>query len=322
MIKLKSRIYKFILRYWPKILKYFLGPLLLVILFWTIGITQIWALLTAADFTFFALAYLLFVLSTLITALNLYLLFYPLQKIEPKKFLQYFFASRITSLILPGRFGEFSLSYYLHEENINLGQGLAAVVTDKLISVACSMVLALIAVYIFMNGQHIAIVAIYMVVMLLLFVLMLSSTSRKFIKRWILRKYSHHFAGFSKTLFSYERENKKMALLNMLFSWIQIVVVALSTKMIFLSLGIEISLLTLILVSGLETLSNSIPITVNGLGVKQAIGVYVFSAIGVNPIITGARYLIGFVIEYSFGFFSTLFIRNDLFLCKMEEIGK
>src|SRR3989344_8996686 len=255
-------IKKLILRSWPRILKYVLGPLLLVIIFWTVGIRKIWMLLTATNLAYFGLAYLFFILSIMIAAFNLYLLFYPLQRIEPKKFMQYFFASRITSLIFPGRFGEFSLSYYLHEENINLGQGLAAVVTDKLISVACSMVLALIAVYIFMNGQHIAIVAIYMVVMLLLFVLMLSSTSRKFIKRWILRKYSHHFAGFSKTLFSYERENKKMALLNMLFSWIQIVVVALSTTMIFLSLGIEISLLTLILVSGLETLSNSIPITV------------------------------------------------------------
>ena len=313
------KLKEFILKSWPKILKYVLGPLLLVIILWTIGIRQIWLLLTVVDFGYLALAYLFFVLSILVTAFGIYVLFYPLQKLAPKKFLQYFFASRITSLILPGRFGEFSLSYYLHEEDINIGKGLAVVVTDKLISMTCSMILALIAVYIFMNGQHIAILAVYIVAMLGLFAMMLSSTCRRFIKKWVLRKYAHHFAGFSSTLFSYERENKKLALLNMVLAWIQIIVLALSTRMIFQSLGTSISLLTLILVSGLETLSNAIPITVNGLGIKQAIGVYVFSALGVSPVITGARYLLGFVIEYSFGFFSTLFIRNDLFLGKHDE---
>ena len=173
-----------------------------------------------------------------------------------------------------------------------------------------------------MEGQQITIVAIYIVVMLALFTMMLSTRCRNFIKKWILRKYAHHFAGFSKTLISYERENKGLALLNMIFTLVQIVVSALSAKMIFLSLGTHISLFTLILVSGLETLSNSIPITVNGIGVKQAIGIYVFSAIGVSPVITGARYLIGFLIEYSFGFFSTLFIKNDLFMGKekMEKL--
>ena len=315
-------IKKLILRSWPRILKYVLGPLLLVIIFWTVGIRKIWMLLTATNLAYFGLAYLFFILSIMIAAFNLYLLFYPLQRIEPKKFMQYFFASRITSLIFPGRFGEFSLSYYLHEEDINLGRGLAAVVTDKLISVSCSMILALIAVYIFMEGQQITIVALYIIVMLGLFMMMLSSRCRSFIKKWILRKYAHHFAGFSKTLLSYEHENRAFAIVNMIFTLVQIVVSALSAKTIFLSLGTAIPLLTLILVSGLETLSNSIPITVNGLGIKQAIGIYVFSAIGVSSVITGARYLIGFLIEYSFGFFSTLFIKNDLFLSKeqMEKV--
>ncbi len=305
---------RFILRSWPKVLKYILGPLLLVILFWTIGIKQIWLLLTTIHLNYFVLAYLFFILSVFMAAMNLYILFYPLQKIDPQRFLQYFFASRITSLIFPGRLGEFSISYYLKKEKINLGRGIAAVVTDKLITVSCSMVLGLIAVSIFMKGLHIKAFALYILLMLVLFALLLSSTSRNFIKKWILRKYSHHFAGFSATLFSYERENKNMALLNMFFTLIRMIVIALSAKAIFLSLGTEIPLLTLILVSGLETLSNSIPLTVNGLGIKQAIGIYIFSEIGVSPIITGARYLLGFFIEYSFGFFSTLFINNDLFV--------
>ncbi len=307
-------IFSKILKHWPKVIRYFFGPLLLVILFWTIGIVKILSLLRATDFKFFVLAYIFFVLSVLIAVLNLYVLFYPLQKIEPRRFLQYFFASRITSLIFPGRLGEFSLSYYLKGENINLGRGMAAVVTDKLITVTISMILGMIAVSVFMKGQHITAFVMYVFVILMLFALLLSSRSREFIKKWILRKYARHFTGFSKTLFSYEREHKDMVLMNMVSTLVRMIMLALSAKMMFLALETEIPLLTLILVSGLEVLSNSIPLTVNGLGIKQAIGVYVFSAMGVSPIITGTRYVLGFFIEYSFGFISTLFIRDDLFV--------
>ncbi len=309
---------KFILKSWPKVIKYVLGPLVLVILFWTIGFRQVWLLLTATDFKFVVLAYLFFILSVFIAVINLYLLFYPIQIIDPKRFLQYFFASRITSLIFPGRLGEFSISYYLKGEKINLGEGLAAVVTDKLITVSCSMLLGIIAVSMFMKGQHITAFVLYVFIMLMLFVLLLSSRSRDFIKKWILRKYSHHFAGFSKTLFSYEQEHKGMVIINIFFTLIRMVMLALSAKAMFLALGTDIPLFTLILVSGLETLSNSIPLTVNGLGIKQAIGVYVFSAMGVSPAITGTRYLFGFLIEYSFGFLSVYFIKDDLFVPEKE----
>ncbi|MDP3698159.1 MAG: lysylphosphatidylglycerol synthase transmembrane domain-containing protein [Nanoarchaeota archaeon] len=308
-----------VLKFWPRVIKYFLGPLLLVILFWTIGIKQIWSLLAATEFKYLVLAYLFFIVSVFIAVMNLYILFYPLQKIDPRRFIQYFFASRVTSLIFPGRLGEFSLSYYLKGENINLGRGVAAVVTDKLITVTISMLLGIIAVSAFMKGQHITAFVLYVFLMLMLFVLLLSSRSRDFIKKWILRKYARHFAGFSKTLFSYEQEHKDMVLLNMVFTLVRMMVLALSAKAMFLALETDIPLLTLILVSGLETLSNSIPLTVNGLGIKQAIGVYVFSAIGVSPVITGTRYVLGFLIEYSFGFFSTFFIRDDLFVEKKVE---
>ena len=319
MSKMKT-IFSNILKHWPKVIRYVFGPLLLVILFWTIGIVKILSLLRATDFKFFILAYIFFVLSVLIAVLNLYVLFYPLQKIEPRRFLQYFFASRITSLIFPGRLGEFSLSYYLRGENINLGRGMAAVVTDKLITVTISMILGMIAVSVFMKGQHITAFVMYVFVILMLFAMLLSSRSREFIKKWILRKYARHFTGFSKTLFSYEREHKDMVLMNMVSTLVRMIMLALSAKMMFLALEKEIPLLTLILVSGLEVLSNSIPLTVNGLGIKQAIGVYVFSAMGVSPVITGTRYVLGFFIEYSFGFISTLFIRDDLFVKKKVEL--
>ena len=50
----------------------------------------------------------------------------------------------------------------------------------------------------------------------------------------------------------------------------------------------------------------------NGLGVKQSIGVYLYSLIGVGTAVTSARYVIGFVINYGFALVSVLFAKNPL----------
>ena len=308
----------FISKSWPKFLKYVCGPLILIILFWTIGIRLILALLTSINLNYFMLAYLLFVLSYFIAAMNLYVLVFPLKKIDPQKYLQYFFANRLTALIFPGRLGEFSITLYFKKEGITLGRGLAAVVTDKLITISWSMIFGLAAIYFFMKGANIHIIAIYVIILIMLFLLLLSPTSRRLIRKWILRKYSHHFEGFSATLFSYEGEHKTITFVNIILALIRIIVIALSAKVMFLALQTDVPLLTLILIGGLETLSNSIPLTINGLGIKQAIGVYVFSAIGISPVVTGARYVMEFLIQYSFGFFSTFFIQNNLLHDKEE----
>ena len=79
--------------------------------------------------------------------------------------------------------------------------------------------------------------------------------------------------------------------------------------MMFLALGTKINLTYLILIGGLETLSTLIPITINGLGIKQALGVYFFSLLGIAPEIVAARYIIGIVTQYFFGLLTTMFIK-------------
>jgi len=301
----------FLIKSWPKIIKYIFGPVILILLFWTIGIEKVWDLLTTADLKYFVIAYILFIISVFIAAMNLYALLFPLKKIDPKKYLQYFFASRVTSLVLPGRLGEFSITLLLKREGINLGRGIAAAITDKLITICCSIVFGLAGMYTLLKVTEFYAIVFYFAVGVPILVLLLSSTSRRLIKKLILRKYAHHFEGFSATLFSYAKENKGMTILNAGITLFRIVIIALSAKYMFLAFGTSVPLLTLILVGGIETLSTFMPLTVNGLGIKQAIGIYVFSALGISPAISGARYFMGLFIQYSFGFLSTFLIKKN-----------
>ncbi|GEM_PF-1517548 len=299
-----------------KILKYVAGPLIIVLLFYKIGLANIVDIAKTVRPFYFILAYVLFVFSLLTAALNLHIILRPLKVIAWERFLTYYFASRITTLILPGRLGEFSITYFLEKESINLGRGIAAVITDKLTTTFCSVVIGLLGSYFLFGKDHVLAIVIYIGLLFSFFALLLSKKIRYFIRKFILRKYAHHFQGFSITLFSYVKEHKWLTLLNTFITLFRIVLIAFSAKIIFLSIGEHVPLTTLILVEGLETLSTLIPLTINGLGIKQAVGIYVFSKIGISPEISGTRYLIGLFIQYSFGLFTTIFLRK---LEKKEE---
>ncbi len=296
-------------KYFFKILKYIIGPLVLFLIFYKMGFDHLWNILTTTHIGYFTLAYLTFIISVFIAAVNVYLLLLPLKKIEIKSFARYFLLSRVTSLILPGRLGEFSITYFLDKENINLGRGIAAVLTDKITTIGCSLIIGLIAFYTILGGENILTILMYGAAALALFCIILIPQVRRFIKKWVLRKYAHHFEGFTVTLFSYVREHKKLTLINLGITLIRILIIAVSAKFMFLALRTDVPLLTLILIGGIETLSTFVPLTVNGLGIKQAVGIYVFTAAGISPYITAARYFIGLFIQYSFGFLTSILIK-------------
>ncbi|MBI2573135.1 flippase-like domain-containing protein [Candidatus Woesearchaeota archaeon] len=296
-------------KYFFRILKYIAGPLVLFLLFYKMGLDHLSNILTTTDPLFFILAYITFILSIAIAAVNVYLVLIPLKKLEKKPFLKYFLLSRITSLILPGRLGEFSITYFLEKEDINLGRGMAAVLTDKLTTIACSLVIGLIAFYTILGGENILTIFAYVLAAAAVLCFLLIPAVRRFIKKWILRKYAYHFDGFSATLFSYLKEHRRITFINIGITLIRIFVIALSAKFMFLALRTDVPFITLVLVGGIETLSTFVPLTVNGLGIKQAVGIYVFTAAGISPYITAARYFIGLFIQYSFGFITALLIK-------------
>ncbi len=292
-----------------KTLRYVAGPLILVLLVWKLGFDQTWNIITTTKLHYLLLAYVTFIISVLIAALNVYILLYPLKKLEPKTFLKYYFLSRVTSLVLPEGFGEFSISYFLEEEKINTGPAIAAILTDKITTIATSCFIGLIAFYYIFGSTHILTIIAYFLALIALFVFFMSVPVRRFIKRWILRKYSHYFDGFTLTLLSYAKQHKKITLINIAVTLFRILIIALAAKFMFLAINSSVPFLTLILVGGIETLSTLVPLTINGLGIKQAVGVYAFNAAGVSPFIAAGRYFIGLFIQYTFGFLTAVLIK-------------
>jgi uncharacterized protein (TIRG00374 family) len=126
----------------------------------------------------------------------------------------------------------------------------------------------------------------------------------------IFKKHAHIVNDFSETFWRYIKNHRREVFANSLLTLARFGIIAFAAYFMFLSLHTRISPIWILLIGGIEVLTTIIPITINGLGIKQSVGVYLYTFIGVTPNITAARYVIGLLIQYGFGVLSLLFIRS------------
>ena len=296
------------------LLKLVLGVIILALVFVKIGWKDIVLALSHTSWLSFFFAFLLFLLSVVIAAVNIKIILDPFFKIPFPSVLNYFLISnRIASLFLPGRIGEYSIVFLFKKRYaVPLGISSAAVTMDKLITLAVSGLIAFAGFFYFFNLSF-ALQSLY--VLLALFVVLgvlLMPFSRNFIKKYILRKYAAHLVGFSATIFSYYKNNRTALACDFILTIVRSVIIALSAYFMFAALGVYPPLLFIIGIGGIETVSTLLPITINGLGVKQSIGIYLYTLIGVDPAVSAARYVLGFIINYGFALLSLIIIKNPV----------
>ncbi len=295
-------------------LKIAAGIALLAAVFLTVGVKRILEVLQQTHPGYYAAAFLVFLLSVAVAAFNLKLMLDPVRRIPFLPLLQHtLISNRVASLLTPGRLGEYSILLLLkNAENIPYGAGAAAVTADKLITLGVSSLIAVAGLGYFFDRQIAVSVALGLGVLLAGTIALLHPATRGLLKRLVLRRRAALFSGFSATLIAYVTRYRTAAVLNVLVTLIRAVLIALSAFFMFAALGVYPNLLLVIAIGSLETIATLLPITVSGLGVKQSIGVYLYSLIGIAPEAAAARYVLGFSINYGFALLSLLIIRNPV----------
>lgn len=290
------------------LLKFGIGIALFGMLLYKVGIDRIVVVLENIQPVFFAVSFLVFTFSVFIAGLNVKMMLSPFQQqISEKKYWRSYLLSRVSGLLLPGRLGEFTLVYFLKKENLSFGQGIAAIVADKIITFVCSGIVGIVALFYFFN-VGVAKQA-FFIFLGILFLISLSFFPfvRSFLSRFILRKYAPHFENFGKTLFSYLKQNFELTVLNVILTLLRMVVIAFMAGLMFKAVGVAVPFSLLFLMQSIETLVTMIPLTVNGLGTKQAVGVYLYGLQGIPPVLVLGKYILGITIQYVFGLLSFLF---------------
>ena len=293
------------------IARIFLGVFILFLLFWRVGVDKIYDAFSRADLIFVLLSVFAFLLVVFISSVNVYILLSRIKKINFVKFLRFYLLGWVTGQVSPGKIGEFSLAYYMKNENVQSGKIVAVVLLDKLISLIFVGGTALVG-FLFFFREKFAFEAILLFfgIVFGVIVFFFSNTGRTFIKKYILRKYSIHFKGFSKALNFFLLKQKKFLFYDFLLTALRMFFVVTMFSLLFIAFGTRVDFLTVFLNVCMIGVITSLPITTGGLGVRESAATFLFGLSGVEASVVLSAYLCNIVINYLFAFLSFFFTKN------------
>lgn len=282
------------------ILRFLIGLIIIILLINKIDAMKIFNQIMNIDLVVLPLFLFLFPIVFLATAFNIKFVLESLgEKIRLLKVLKNTLIAQSIGSFLPGRLGEISVAYLLKKEGVNYGKSLLALIIDKIATFVTVSIFSICAFFIFFEKMLALELSLGLIVLIIAvcFCLM-SSKIRRVVKKVILRKYAGLFAGFSKGLFYIIRKKKNIIVLALLIKITMMVFLSLIIYLILINFGVNTSFFYILIIHSVGTLSAQIPISIAGLGIRESIAVYMFSQVGINPVVTGTVYLMMLVFSY------------------------
>ena len=211
--------------------------------------------------------------------------------------------------ILPGGVGELSILYQLKQEGLDTGNAVFIAFFDKLLTIVTQAIIIIAGIWIFIPPESsLLIIAILVIGIAAMIIAITSATLRNMIKKYILRSYSSKFVGFSSHFQYLWKEKKKVILWNMIITFCKSFSVAAIVTILFFILGTEVNIFSVLVINTLTLVVAMIPITIGGLGTKEAAAVYLYSTIGVRAVIVYAVYVSIRIASLTIGPLASLFV--------------
>ncbi len=292
-------------------IRLFLGIFIIILLFWKIGAENIINVLFKANLKYVFLAFVMSWLTLLLAATNVHMLVSTIKKISFFKIFKYYLLSWSTGLVSPGKFGEFSLVYYLRAENIPMGKSSVTSLLEKLGSVVVVFSFASFGFVLFFDfNTALKISLIMMACIILACSIFFSPKGREMIKKYVLRKYSSHFKGFSQTLNLFFTKKKMTIFYLLMMSILKWTTGVFFYVLIFKAFGVEIDYFAVLLISSMTVIVSILPITTSGLGIRESISIFFYNSVGIQSDIVFSMHLIALVINYGSALLSFALIKD------------
>jgi uncharacterized protein (TIRG00374 family) len=290
-------------------LRFILGIGILAILLYKIGVTSILETVGQMNLYYLPIIILLYFANLFFGSLNITILMSHM-KTKPKlhEIYSYYMLSWAVGLFIPGRVGEVSLVYRLKKKKVPLGEGFLIFVLDKFISVFFLAIISTIGFFMFFDlGTALWLLSLVVSILVVGGLLLFSAFGRKGIKKYVLRKYSKKFKGFSNLLKFFFRKRLHMIFLNFLNTGLRWSVSAVIYFFAFMSFGKYIPFWLILLITCITSVMSFVPITISGLGIRESVGVYLYSQqqttqiIGssLEPSLIASAYLLVVICSYA-----------------------
>ncbi len=251
--------------------------------------------------------FFIYFISIVLGACNIYLLL-PLRKdLCYWRFLKYYLISSSVGMFTPGNIGEFYITKLLKKHKIKLSSSATITILDKLITVLVMAIISLVGIiFMFKYSINYLIPLTFLVLLILVSVLLIN---RKFftILGFLFKKHKKSFGGSYKLLINLLKNKKINLFTNILLTFIKWFVTVIGIKLVFLSLGLNVDFLLILVVTASARLVSMIPITVDGLGVKESIAILMYGVYAIGSVYVASMYIVYFFINYSLALIVVLF---------------
>jgi len=198
-------------------------------------------------------------------------------------------------ILTPGRIGEFVRALYLRNAGLSLGRALLSVFLDRLLDVLVLVFFGAACLIWFNITFSAEVVSLGLILILLVLVVFLTylMTKRKYIvilirplyKKFFPEKHKEkirlNFDDFYSHMVTFRGRRKDLALL-IAVTFISWLLVAFQTYLLALSLSINISYFVFVLIVPILTLVELMPVSVSGLGTREATMIFLLSFFGIS----------------------------------------
>jgi len=255
-------------------MKIIIGVSILFFLVYKIGFRAILSMIESINLYYLPPIFLFYFTSFALGSYAIKLLADPLKKGLPYfKILKYYLLKWALSLLLPGRVGEASLIYFLKKEGIEVGGGTALFLLDKLITLLFLVITAIFSFFLFFSFSDsimLAIITLFFSLIGLFFIF-----SRIGSKKYLIKVIS-----------------------NAAVTLVKLIVDSVVTFLLFISLGEVVPIWIIFIITSVIVILSLIPLSVNGLGIRESVAVFLYSKIGVEAAVVVGAYILLLIINY------------------------
>jgi len=288
---------------WKKILP-LIGVLVLVVLIWKIDINKIWMVTKQIN-----IRYLLILPITIITILILQALKWQCILIKQEFNIRFKEVFKITwisffyATITPGRLGNLIKMSYLKDTTENsVVECSTSVLVDKFLDAVVLFLFALIGAYLLIDkfsGVFILIAGIFIILIVSISFFHDKARTKSFLKlvfAFVMTEKMKNKFGEPFEVFFESMPAKRWLILPLVLTILTWVVIFSESFIIAKSLHIQMSFMTFIFLMPLGTVAGLIPISISGLGTREAVLVSVFVLYGIAPEKVMSMSLVGLIL--------------------------
>jgi len=256
---------------------------ILFALLYRVGINSLYATFLSFNLWYVPLIIFMLALNFIVGSYKINLLFGAFrEKMNYLHLISAYVKSWSIAFVLPGKLDYLPLMYLIRK-TVKLATSAPVMAVDTAITYVVVFSIAAVGWVNFFSVESGLQVLGYVLIAVLIVFFLLSEKGRRLLKKYVLRKYAATFKGFTKKVKFLLKCRKDLLAFNFILTFAKVNINAVAVLLALLALDVSVPFFTVLIIFVITLMVSGIPISLGGLGVRESVGVFLYSAVGVSP---------------------------------------